>query len=175
MTTPGFTAEASLGKANGHHTQVRLAPPAAAGLLGLAQSSRPVLPSPVQPVQPMPRVEIPVYGNWCGLDYGSGIPWDKVDQVCCRHDKCYCERGDLACSCDRDLLARMPDAIADPTTPPAGRLAGTGIMALFAADPFCLCHEWLVPRIGLPPWEWVDAPFPVPGIPPLKLCPLNYR
>lgn len=27
-----------------------------------------------------------VYGNWCGPNYGSGVPVDEVDAVCRDHD-----------------------------------------------------------------------------------------
>jgi Phospholipase A2 len=178
MATPGFTAEDSLSRGTEHYRQTRWAPGGAGERLRMAQLGLLDLPPLVQPVQPVRTAELISeirYGNWCGNAYGSGVPEDKVDQVCCRHDKCYCERGDLDCSCDRDLLADMPGAIADPSTPAEGRLAGAAFMAFFAADPFCLCHQVLVPRVGWPPWRWATAPFPVPGIPPLKTCPFPYR
>lgn len=143
-TTPGFTAEASLGRASGRHRQVPSAAAAAAGEVGLAQ--------------------IPIYGNWCGPGHsGPGAPIDPVDRVCCLHDQCYDDRGTLDCACDRDLVARMPGAIADSRTSAAGRAAGTAAMALFAVSP-CLCHRVCVPILGCS-----DTPVPVPGIG--KFCP----
>ena len=177
MTTHGFTAEASLNWGIGHHPRARWVSSDAGERLGMAQLGLPALPFPVQPVQLVPASPISgqIYGNWCGEGYGSGIPWDKVDQVCCRHDKCYCTRGDLDCSCDRDLLADMPGAIADPDTPPLGRAAGALIMDIFASWPFCLCHRICHP--SFPDFWNLDcsrAPFPVPGLPPLKICQFPY-
>lgn len=165
MTTPGFTAEASLCRASGRYRQVSLVPAAAAGLLGMAQLELPVLRPPVQPAQPMAADPLR-YGRYCGIGHsGSGVPIDAVDEVCCRHDKCYCERGYFDCSCDRNLILNMPGAIADSNTSAAGRAKGIAIAALLAADPFCLCHRWCVPWLGCR-----DAPFPIPGLPPLKVC-----
>jgi hypothetical protein len=176
MTTPGFTAEASLGTATGHHRQDRVASSAVPVRVGMAATTMAV-PSQVQPVPnipPHPLQGLPLYGKWCGPNYGSGVPQDKVDQVCCRHDHCYSDRGELDCSCDRDLLTHMPGAIADSSTPAEGRAAGALIMQIFASDPFCLCHRILVPWPGIPPWKLVHAPVPVPGGGPLKLCPPPY-
>lgn len=168
MTTPGFTAEASLSRASGQYRQVRLVPAAAAELLGLAQLGLPVLPSPVQRVRPVPLNGLEVYGNWCGPGhFGHGAPWDPVDQVCCRHDKCYDDRGILDCSCDRDLVARMPAAIADSRTSAAGRVAGTAAIALFSVSP-CFCHKICVPLFGC---RDIPGPVGVPSLPGLKICP----
>jgi hypothetical protein len=147
VTTPGFTAEASLRSARGPYRGAFLVL-AAAEALRLAQG-------------------IPIYGNWCGPGHsGPGTPVDAVDEVCCRHDQCYCERGSLDCSCDRELIANMPGAIADSSTSAGGRVAGLAATAFFAVDPLCLCHRLCVPIFGC-----TSAPFPVPGIPgPLKLC-----
>jgi hypothetical protein len=32
---------------------------------------------------------MPVYGNWCGPRYGSGVPVDALDRCCKQHDDCY--------------------------------------------------------------------------------------
>jgi hypothetical protein len=165
MTTPGFTAEASLRRAKAYCRQIPLAP-AAAELLSLAQTRPPVLLPPVQPVLPVPMDGRPVmlppmqpvlpvpmaglelYGNWCGPgNSGPGAPIDAVDQVCCLHDKCYTDRGYLDCSCDRDLVARMPGAIANANTPAAGRAFGIAAAAFFAVTP-CLCHRVCFPFAG---------------------------
>jgi hypothetical protein len=166
MTTPGFTAEASLGSAWGHYRQISMASVAAAGLLGLAQLESPVLQSPAQSVA-IGRIDR--YGKWCGVGHsGPGTPIDAVDEVCCRHDHCYCENGYLECKCDRDLLADMPGAIADPDTPAGGRAFGAAAMAFFTASP-CVCwREICYPWPGLPPWRCSDVP--IPGIPGLKIC-----
>jgi len=176
MTIPGFTAEASLSRATPDDWWSR-------GSVGKRKSVPPSgssVPAPQVPdrsvqIVPASIISGKVYGNWCGEGFGSGVPQDKVDQVCCRHDKCYCARGSLDCSCDRDLLEAMPRAIADPTTPAAGRAAGALIMGIFATDPFCLCHRVCYPSV---PDFWntdcIRAPFPVPGLPPLKICPPPY-
>jgi Phospholipase A2 len=143
MAAPGFTAEFS---AYGPGRQYRQLPSAAAATeeLGLAQ--------------------IPIYGNWCGPGHsGPGAPIDPVDRVCCLHDHCYGDRGTLDCACDRDLVARMPGAIADTRTSAAGRAAGTAAAAFFAVSP-CLCNRVCFPFVGC-----TDTPVPAPGIG--KFCP----
>jgi hypothetical protein len=170
MTTPAFTAEASLYRASASYRQVPLPPAADAELLGLAQLGLPVLPAPVlpSPTQPLPLtgLEVEVYGNWCGPGHsGPGAPIDRVDQVCCRHDKCYSNRGSLDCSCNRDLITSMPAAIADPNTSASGRAVGAAAMLLFSAIP-CICHRACVPFVGC-----FDIPGPG-GIPGFGgLCP----
>jgi hypothetical protein len=113
MSTPELTAEASLARAREHYRQVSSTPPAAE-FLGLTQLGLPELPFPTQPV----ARSFNYHGKWCGIgNSGPGTPIDAVDEVCCRHDQCYCENGYLECECDRDLLAAIPGAIADPETP----------------------------------------------------------
>ena len=144
MTTPEFTAEASLGSPQGRYAQVALA------LAGAPE---------VRAAQ-----GVPIYGKWCGPGHGGGgSPEDPVDRVCCLHDMCYDDRGYLDCSCDRDLIARMPAAIADPRTPPAGAAAGTAAMLAFSVLP-CFCHDICLPFVGCN-----DFPVPIPGIG--KICP----
>jgi hypothetical protein len=51
---------------------------------------------------------IPVYGSWCGPNYGSGTPIDGLDDCCRQHDLCYDSTGAgyfsrKTCSCDRNL------------------------------------------------------------------------
>jgi len=173
LLTPGFTAEASL---TGTSARRRQAPWASTHVpvgLDMAQLPPPALPSPAEPAL-SDNLNI-IYGNWCGWNRGHGVPQDKVDQVCCPHDKCYDKRDNYDCSCDRDLLERMPGATAHSSTSGAGRRAGAKIISFFASDPFCLCHRIRVPYPGIPPWKVVHAPFPVPGSPgPLKLCPFPY-
>jgi hypothetical protein len=172
MATAGFTAEASHYRASRHYRRISLAPAPAGGLLGFGRLALPVPRSRVQPAQgPL------TYGRHCGIGHSSfEAPIDAVDEVCCRHDKCYCERGYFDCSCDRNLILDMPGAIADPSTSAEGRAKGTAIAALLAADPFCLCHRICHP--GWPDfwnWECSDAgDLAVPGIPPLKLCPAPF-
>jgi hypothetical protein len=166
MRTPGFTAESAIGPAVGPY---RRDPPigAASGeFLGMAQLGQ----VPKQAVSNMPN-GVELYGNWCGPGHGgSGPPIDAVDEVCCRHDQCYCEEGYFECSCDRDLVSRMPGAIADPNTPPDGQAFGSLAMTYFAVSP-CVCwYEVCYPLPWPPFWDCQDIP--VPGLPGLKRCPL---
>jgi hypothetical protein len=173
MITPGFTAEASLGRPSRTHSHTPRVLSAPAEQVELAQLGTrvPVLPFPVQPApaaQPLPAGGLQVYGNWCGPGHsGPGAPIDPVDQVCCRHDKCYSKNGSLDCKCDRDLVAGMPRAIADSRTPARGRAVGAAAMALFSVTP-CICHKACVPFFGC---HDLPGGAGVPGIPGLKLCP----
>jgi len=125
--------------------------PAVAGVVGTSQAA---------------LLALDLYGNWCGPGQsGPGAPVDRVDQVCCRHDRCYSSRGYFDCKCDRDLIAAMPAAIADSRTSAAGRAFGAAAAVTFAALP-CLCHEKCFPFFGC-----AKIPPPIPGIPGLKLCP----
>jgi hypothetical protein len=170
MTIPGFSAEASHCRGAGRYRQVSLAPTSAKDSLGLAQLPLDVLRSRAQPVSIDPLR----YGEYCGIGHsGSGVPIDAVDEVCCRHDKCYCERGYADCSCDRTLILDMPGAIVDSSTSALGRVKGTAIAAALTIDPFCLCHRICLP--GIPDFWNLNCrdagKAAVPGIPPLKLCP----
>jgi Phospholipase A2 len=178
MTIPAFTAEASLYRTGTSYRQLRSAAPldaADGGLLGLAQIGMPLLPIPAAPA-PMPPMllsGLDVYGKWCGPgNSGPGAPIDRVDQVCCRHDKCYSNRGYFDCSCDRDLIASMPAAIAHPSTSASGQVAGAGAIAVFTALP-CICHRACFPFLGC---HDIPGPGGVPGIPSgaLKLCPPGF-
>src|SRR5690348_11508201 len=128
MRTPGFTAEFSLQKLP-YVTPRRVIASRQKGVGLVTEKSIQM------------AAGIPVYGNWCGPGHGgeSGPPIDPVDQVCCRHDKCYDQRGYFDCSCNPPLLDAMPLAIANPMTPPNGVAAGVGIMAAFQGLPF-LCY-----------------------------------
>ena len=64
-----------------------------------------------------------------GAEADPRAPIDPVDRVCQLHDQCYDQRGYLDCSCDRDLVARMPAAVVHPATPPAGKVAGAAAAA----------------------------------------------
>lgn len=54
-------------------------------------------------IQPM-ATAFPIYGNWCGPNYGSGTPIDLLDVGCKKHDNCYKKRGRHKCSCDKEFL-----------------------------------------------------------------------
>lgn len=47
----------------------------------------------------------PIYGNWCGPNYGSGKPIDLLDKGCKNHDLCYKDKGRHRCSCDKTFLS----------------------------------------------------------------------
>jgi hypothetical protein len=172
MSSPGFTAEASLHSGRGQFSTTEPVDSGAAAHLAPAQLEVPGAAPP--PAAARPQIE--VYGNWCGPGHaGPGTPVDAVDEACCRHDHCYCDRGYFDCSCDRALIVDLLDAVDEPGVPAAGRVAGVAIAAALAADPFCLCHRICHPSF---PDVWnmdcTGAPFPVPGIPPAKLCPLPF-
>lgn len=52
-----------------------------------------------------------LYGNWCGPNYGSGIPIDNLDRGCRKHDLCYANPryGSHNCKCDNDFLRYIID------------------------------------------------------------------
>jgi hypothetical protein len=171
MAIPGFTAECSLGRTGTPYKQTRTAQIRSTGWLRMAQAIGPVVVTPLGHAQQVASTIRPdSYGRHCGIGRGSlEPPIDAVDQVCCRHDKCYCTRGYADCSCDRTLIRDMPSAIDQPGVPTEGKVKGTLIANALAADPFCLCH-----RIWIPLRGWTDAPFPLPGGGPLKICPFPY-
>ncbi len=158
MTSPGFRAEFSLQK--GRHVTPRQ-----------LVASRHIRADVAADRSVKMTAGIPVYGNWCGPGHGgeSGPPIDPVDQVCCRHDKCYDQRGYFDCLCDQDLLNAMPGAIADSRTPPDGIIAGMAIIAAFEITP-CLCNQICLPFTGV----CIPAIPPVPPIPGTKQCPPPY-
>lgn len=169
MAIPGFSAESSLGRACGCHRETYSAEVAPTGRVDAAQV---IAPGPNGMRSSTLRPDS--YGKHCGIGRGSlDPPIDAVDEVCCRHDKCYCRRGYADCSCDRELILNMPAAIGKPGVSAEGRTKGALIASLLAADPFCLCHR--VCRPGFPDFwnlECSDAgDLAVPGIPPAKLCP----
>ena len=43
------------------------------------------------------------YGNWCGLNHGSGRPIDALDEACMHHDFCYARTNFNNCGCDNAL------------------------------------------------------------------------
>lgn len=107
--------------------------------------------------------ELPIYGKYCGPGHGDSSGCspadDAVDATCCRHDVCYGEDGYLDCSCDCDLVRRMPGAIAN-TPSLAGQAAGTAAMTFFANSP-CVHHQ----EVCLPVVGCTTIPIPYPGGP----------
>jgi len=172
MSTPGFTAEASCRVAlRGAGTEPRGAH-AFDGALQPAQLEIMPVQSPARSAPPR-RGQVAIHGNWCGPGHsGPGTPVDAVDEACCRHDQCYCDRGYFDCSCDRGLIADLVDAVDAPGVSAGGRAAGLGIAAALAADPFCLCHRICYPSF---PDVWnfdcTSVSVPVPGTTPAKICP----
>lgn len=63
---------------------------------------------------PLPKVafgfQLPVYGNWCGLNYGEGMPIDYLDKVCMDHKQCLASPV-ADCLCDRLLLRAIEDKL----------------------------------------------------------------
>lgn len=51
------------------------------------------------------RMSVPLYGNWCGPEYGSGTPIDLLDEGCRQHDQCYGRYYYHKCSCDVQLVS----------------------------------------------------------------------
>ena len=54
------------------------------------------------------NIVIPVYGNYCGLGWGTGTgtktPIDDLDYICQQHDKCYYNHSsEYKCLCDLDF------------------------------------------------------------------------
>jgi hypothetical protein len=177
MAIPGFSAEASLVRAwrlqeQGRRVAEHIGP---AGERGVVPAIRVAASGLSERATLTLRPDS--YGKHCGIGRGSSDPpIDAVDEVCCRHDKCYCERGYADCSCDRGLIEDMPAAISQPGVSAEGRTKGALIAGLLAADPFCLCHRICHPSFP-DVWnvECTDAgDLAVPGIPPLKLCPLPF-
>jgi hypothetical protein len=184
MSIPGFTADASLKKAankNGRNVLATLDP---FQVFTLAQSLSPTaIQSLISPQQQQEaenigrtaqqlQARLKVYGNWCGPGHsGPGAPVDPVDQVCCKHDKCYSSEGYLDCKCDRDLVRRLPAAMADRRTSASGVAWGAAAIALFTATP-CLCHKGCLPLIGC---HDLPGETGVPGIPGLKRCPPGFK
>lgn len=50
-------------------------------------------------------VAFPLYGNWCGPNYGSGAPINLLDKGCKNHDICYGNKSRHKCSCDKTFLS----------------------------------------------------------------------
>src|SRR5262245_12184340 len=113
MRLPGFTAEASLNDKKRFYS--------------LQNFETQKIPSAGQQVTP--QLSLPVYGRYCGPGYGDPTgntpPIDAVDAVCREHDLCYGRRRYFDCQCDRNLIQSMPGAVANPQTPPEGKIAGT--------------------------------------------------
>jgi hypothetical protein len=155
VTTPGFTAEASLSRLTGHHGLAHAASPPASQLLALAQLESPILGSPRQSAPPVSALEADFYGHWCGPgNSGPEAPIDPVDQACCRHDICFCQHGYDRCSCNRDLIVGLTEAEFDSRTHAEGRAWAAGIIGGLLVAP-CWCH-CCIPYIGCGP--------PLPGL-----------
>lgn len=82
---------------------------------------------------------IPVYGNWCGPNYGSGTPIDEVDRACQTHDLCYTRSGYFDCRCDNQLVKNLRKAIRKSKNLKT-KAAGTLIRGFFSDFP-CLCRR----------------------------------
>jgi len=78
------------------------------------------------PVLHTSRQSIPIYGNYCGPNYGSGEPIDTLDAACQAHDYCYRDYGRYNCLCDVDLYYAADDV---------GGAIGNLIAAYFRVSP----------------------------------------
>lgn len=58
-------------------------------------------------MDPFMGVSIPVHGNWCGPNYGSGPIVDALDAACYRHDFCVFQQGRYDCGCDLALMQEL--------------------------------------------------------------------
>lgn len=85
-------------------------------------------------------------GNWCGPNFGSGIPIDAVDATCERHDNCYdaavrssagnkWAENAAKCTCDTVLMNEVTALKADQSSYPllaeAARTTVDGILTVF--------------------------------------------
>lgn len=140
MKAPGFTAKASLSPATGHYKYP-------------SRSYATQADSLVRP-----QLELDIYGNWCGPGHsGPGAPVDAVDEVCCRHDQCFCSEGYDDCACNRQAILDMPGAILDSSSSVEGKALGAAIAAALLAAP-CVCDELCLPFVGC-----TDGP-DIPGL-----------
>lgn len=85
------------------------------------------------------QASVPVHGRWCGPGHGGGQPIDAVDAVCQAHDQCYDRSGYFNCACDRELIARLPDAIRRTPTA-SGKAAGASVARYFQSAG-CQCKR----------------------------------
>lgn len=70
---------------------------------------------------------MPIWGNWCGPGYGSGVPIDLLDEGCMRHDNCYVHGGNN-CECNKKLIKYIEDNKSRMTT---GQAAMADVIALY--------------------------------------------
>jgi hypothetical protein len=80
-----------------------------------------------------------------------------VDAVCKAHDLCYSERGRFDCSCERELLERLPSAIADPRTSVQGKACGEVVRQTFSHTP-CVCRT----EVCVPVTTWCTKSVRIP-------------
>lgn len=50
---------------------------------------------------------LPVHGNWCGPNHGSGAILDALDDACMRHDYCTMQVGRFDCGCDIAFMEEL--------------------------------------------------------------------
>lgn len=85
---------------------------------------------------------VPVYGNWCGLNYPSipaqaGPPVNALDAACMRHDICTANRGRFDCGCDLAFMNELRmTRWQNPTLQSIARGISDGIAVIPCADPF---------------------------------------
>src|SRR6266699_1684977 len=146
MNTPSFTAEASLYKASGHYHMAGAYHQIAKGILpGLATR-------PTEEAVPFSVTSLfsgCIWGNWCGLNCGSGTTTDVLDKCCKAHDLCYGTSGPYGpCSCDLKLIACAAPKIAQFWHPERAA-AALAIVSLFTTKVSSgLCNPLGVERVG---------------------------
>ncbi len=85
---------------------------------------------------------VPVYGNWCGLNYPSnpalaGPPVNALDAACMRHDICTANRGRFNCGCDLAFMNELRTTRwQNPTLQSLARGVYDGIAVIPCTDPF---------------------------------------
>lgn len=93
------------------------------------------------------QISIPVYGNYCGPNYGDTTyeqnPIDSIDATCQTHDACYdsAQGGRYqSCACDMLMVSDIAKAIVQFGLPPEAYVAGVAMSAYFAQSP-CECRK----------------------------------
>ena len=96
------------------------------------------------PIATPQKLQLPIYGNWCGPGHGSGEPVDDVDLACMKHDKCWQREGILNCGCDAQLIEDINRALDAGYVKDWGRALGPIIRDWFRIQP-CLTRVGGIP------------------------------
>jgi hypothetical protein len=168
VTTPGFTAEASLPSVIRRYGRALSSSLRAGQLLASAQLESSASRYPEQSGLPMSAIKLDLYGCWCGPGQsGPGPPVDPIDQACCRHDMCFSARGYDRCSCNRELIEDLSEAIFDSRSSAEGRAWAVGIISGLLEAP-CWCECCVDIDLGITSFELCQT---FPGLGGLCLVP----